>query len=276
MSKYLILEFKNAGLFRRNIKTKDKIFDLCNQRDRKDEFEFVEPITVFQISNMLHVLFGERPVSSVRASLYKSILEIEMLAKNSYLKITSYCDSSGKYQSEKIQLNKAVWNSWNPQSFMNWERVKKLLGDELFMQFSEMVKDVFKKNISEISFNEVKCRILQNKDERIDKMFVILNKNGKKPLFDSIYGKGNEPTNINKNSRTILTVLSGLDNIIRLSGQIMVPITEENLVKIKQNKGCATILDGGMVYIKDIIPSNFANPIEDGFKLVSEISIEKK
>jgi len=64
MNKYLMLDFKNASLIRCHKGTKDKIIDPVGDQyktDRSVDMEFVEPITVQQISNMLHVLFGERP-----------------------------------------------------------------------------------------------------------------------------------------------------------------------------------------------------------------------
>ena len=51
MNKYLELSFQNAGLILRGNR-------------------FVEPITIFQISNVIHVLFGERPVPTLNRVRY--------------------------------------------------------------------------------------------------------------------------------------------------------------------------------------------------------------
>ena len=89
MNNFLILKFRNAGLFRKHFNTKDKIWDIDGSRDRKDEPEFVEPITVHQVSNMLHVLFGERPKSTVRKSAYDRLEYYFDKASDSYIKITT-------------------------------------------------------------------------------------------------------------------------------------------------------------------------------------------
>lgn len=283
MDNYLVLNFKNAGLFRKKYspknknfysETKDKIFCMSGSRDRKNELEFAEPITFYQISNVLHVLFGERPVPSMRECLYKSIPHIDDIAKNSYLKIDSTQDSKGRFHTEKIQLNKAVWNSWNPQSFMNWERVRQLLGEELFKKFENVITEVF--GSAAESFNLISEKIKKTKDARLDEIFIELNRSGKSTLFKSVFGTGNELADINKNSRTMLTVLRGLDNIVKLNGQILVPVTSEDMEKIKKNKGCATILDGGLVSINRIKSSSFFNPEIEGFVRVGDINLNKQ
>ncbi len=47
-------------------KTNDFIFDLNGKRQRRDTLFYKEPVTVHQVSNVLHVLFGERPKPSIR------------------------------------------------------------------------------------------------------------------------------------------------------------------------------------------------------------------
>lgn len=273
-NKFLILEFKNAGLFRKHKKTKDKMFDMFGKKDRLESQEFIEPITVHQISNMLHVLFGERPKPINRETVYDKIPYIFEKACNSYLKIDSFKDDKNQYQKHTIQTKKSVGNSWLTSSYMNWNRVYKLLGDELYTLFKQTISDVYQINITNTSFNKVKEIILNQPDTRIDNLFKFLNTKSKKPIYDFVYGKGNEPTNINKNSRTQLTIISGLDKIIRLDGTILVPVSDDDLDKIKNSKGCVTILDNGLVYIKGVKSNNIINT--DDFTKVNEISLEKQ
>lgn len=274
MPKILVLEFRNAGLFRKHRKTKDKMFDMYGRKDRKDETEFIEPITVHQISNMLHVLFGERPKPINRDTVYDNIPYLFDKALDSYLRIDTYKDAKGNFQSETMQTKKSVHNSWSTQSFVYWKRVNNLLGDELFKIFVDTVSSVYNININDTSFNKVKEMILNHPNKKIVALFELLKENKKAPIFDSIYGEGNEPTNINKNSKTQLTVLTGLDTVIRLSGQILVPISDEDIEKIKGNKGCATILDNGFVYIKGVKSSDIISV--EGFTSIKEISLEKQ
>lgn len=275
MDKFIKLNFKNAGLFRKHKQTKDKIFSISTIRDRKDEPEFEEPITHYHISNILHVLFGERPVSSVRESLYPKNEYLFEKAKKSFLKIDSYVNEKGKFQTEIKQLNKPFWNSWNPQSFMNWERTRNILGEELFIKFSSTIEDVFDVKMSEISFNQIKEKLLSTKDKRLNLIFDELIKNGKKSFYNSIFGTKTELSDINKNSRTMLTIIRGVDKFSKLEGQILVPVSEEDIDKIRNNKGTATILDGGFVYIKEIIDSKLINPERMGFIKLIDIKTTK-
>lgn len=274
MEKYIILEFRNAGLFRKHRNTKDKMFDMGVRVERKDALEFIEPITSQQISNMLHVLFGKRPKPMNRETMYSADEYLIDKAKKSYLNITTYKDDNGNFYAETIKLNKAVHNAWNPVSYANWNRVEKLLGEELFNNFMSVIKEVFNLNREETTFNNVRELILNTKDKRLDNIFIKLNKKGKKPLYDSIFGVKNEPANINKNPRTKLTVISGLDKVIKLDGQILVPVDDNDVEIIKKNKGCATILDGGVVFIKSVKSANLIN--NNGFTLVGDISLEKQ
>jgi hypothetical protein len=273
-NKFLILEFRNAGLFDNHIKSKDRIFDMGVSRPRSAEPQFEEPITVHQVSNMLHVLFGERPKPSRRVTVYNINDYIFDKAMNSYLKIESYKDIKGRYFKENIHLNKAVGNAWATQSYMNWERVRRLLGPELFSLFTTTINDVYGIDCELITFNDVRKLILENTNKKIDEMFEILNSNKKKPLWATIYGINNEPVTINANIRTQLTGLNGLDKVAKLDGSILVPINDEDIIKLGNNKGHATLLDGGLVIIKGIKSANTINV--DGYQILSDISLKEK
>lgn len=73
----------------------------------------------------------------------------------------------------------------------------------------------------------------------------------------------------------MLTIVRGVDKIAKLEGQILVPVSDEDLEKLRNNKGTATILDGGLVYIKDVVDSNFINPERMGFTKLIDIKTTK-
>lgn len=273
MPNYLILNFRNAGLFRKHRNTKDKMFDIYGRWDRKDSEEFIEPITVHQVSNMLHVLFGERPKPTNRDTLYGRSEYLFNKANESYLRIDSYKDANGKFYTEKIQTKKSVSNSWNPVSYMNWNRVFRLLERDLYEKFTSVVEEVFNIKIEDVPMVKLKPMILESDDQRLKDVFDFLNKNGKKPLHSYFYGTPMQATEINMNKRTTMTVLRGLDGIIRLDGQLIVPVTDEDVECIKRNKGCATILDNGMVTIKGIQSENSITILD--FTKIKDISLEK-
>jgi hypothetical protein len=272
MNKYLILEFKNAGLFKKNRDTKDKSFDMFGRKERKEMQEYIEPITVFQVSNMIHVLFGERPVPINREVLSSSIPYLFEKALQSYIKIDSYKDSKGNFQSEKIQTKKAVGNSWSPVSYMYWERVSKLLDEDLYKYFIATLNEVFKINVIDKNFSEIKRMIKQTDSVVLTDLFNLLKKKGCTSLYEFVYN--DILSDVNKNPKIQFTVVTGLDKIIRLNGQIVIPVNDDDINKIKQNKGCATILDGGIVYIKGIKSENVVST--DGFTQVKDISLKTK
>ena len=277
MNKFLILEFRNAGLFRKNKykKSKDKIFDLNDRRERFLEPEFVEPITVHQISNMLHVLFGERPIPSNRKVSYKALSYIYNKALKSYLKIETIKNENGNFPKETIQIKKSVYNAWNTQSFLYWERIKKLLEEpDLINEFVDVLSEVFSCDIETFPFNQVKEMLLKSKDKRLVDLFTLLKGRNKSTIYKAIYGKKEEVGDLNKDKRTMLTVNTATEDIYRLSGQIIVPVSEKDLDKIRAGKGSATLLDDGLVYIKEVVSGNTLQI--DGFIKVKNISIAKQ
>jgi hypothetical protein len=275
MHKYLMLEFNNASLIRWHRGTKDKISDpigLGNKVERRIETEFVEPITAQQISGMLHVLFGERPKPMNRKTVYERMDYLYEKAGECYIKFDNFTDSDGKFQTEVFQTNKSSWNSWQTTSFMNWNRVYNLLEDEYYTLFLDMVKEVFNHTPETITFVGIAKLLKANDDQRVVEVFEILNANGKTPLYSWIYGEGTQKSEINKNIRTQITVIKGVDTKINLSGSIVVPVNDEDIEKIRNSKGCATLLDGGAVFIKGL--KNNINT--EGYTRVGDISMEKR
>lgn len=275
MNNYLILKFEDSGLFRTTYDTKDKVFCVTEKggKDRREVPQFVEPIVVNHISNMIHVLFGERPKSTNRYSPYDIIQYYYDKALNSYLKINTYVDNKGRFPSETVLVNKSVFNSWQKTSYMNWNRVYKLLEDEIYEDFTKTLSEILGFNVTSKSFNEVKTIILNTNDGRLVKLFDKMKSLNKTPVYSSIYGTGNALSDINKNKRTMLTVNYGPHKVSRLDGEIIIPVNDEDIEKLKLNKGCATLLDGGVVYIDSIKNANVINI--DGFRKVSEISLER-
>lgn len=120
------ITFDSAKLIIDPKKDSDKIIELsynkkgfCNiSRDRYDD-EYVDFNTIIKwecVSNMLHVLIGDRPVSSNRKTLYNRVNEIDDIVKNGYYKINNvftYTDKNGtvRPQTEFTQGKKIQHNS---------------------------------------------------------------------------------------------------------------------------------------------------------------------
>jgi hypothetical protein len=275
--KFLVLDFKNAGFFNKNPKTNDVILEYDTYSNRGSAKQFVEPITYFQISNMLHVLFGERPSPSLRGSIIKPIDYLVTKAKESYLRIDTMenikPNKNGRksYPSEVIQLKKAVWNSFSTNGFLNWYKVKKSIGIDKFNTLKELILTHMGIDIGVVSCNEFvkKWRLVGGNmvvEEYLVKTCV------RKPFVD--YFKNDESKKaINNVTGIKRTNLMGIDTITKLDGRILVPVNDDDIIRIKNWTGCATLLDGGLVRIVGL--EIIETTLVDDYTLVGDISVEK-
>jgi hypothetical protein len=143
-NKFIKFSIKNAKLFPKNEKTKDfvrvigvnkdkLIFNRESRANIKNS-SFKETITVHQISNVLHVLIGERPVPSFRKTFYERNNSIFELANNTYLRIDSpkitivrKGEIVETYIPEFIKLNKSANDSWKKDQSIQWFKIKKYM-----------------------------------------------------------------------------------------------------------------------------------------------------
>lgn len=292
-NKYLVLKFRNAKLFRNrkdgsckdyvsDIKIKEGYRKRMDKSKGKFEEQFVEPITVHQISNLLHVLFNERPVPSHRDCFYPKIDHLYNKAKDSYLR---YVDSVGNegivkgfnskkneeyFITETIKVSKAVWNSWNPNPYINWDIIKQYLGSQENIDwfFNEII-DLLSVNPLAYDVEIIRMSLLTKDLTRLFKGLETIKRSG---LISYIMNKnGSEMTSNNK--RISLTVNGGIEKVTILNGEILVPVDDNDIEKLKSSKGCATILDGGYVWIESLKNSDELSI--EGFTMVGDISTEK-
>lgn len=289
--KILILDFENAGWFNKNLSfDKDVVLDLNGQTNRSSiKKQFIEPITKHQISNVLHVLFGERPTPTLRESIFTPIREIQDMANNSYLKVDKYYELTNDNKkmtfSEFLVTNKAVWNSTEPKrSLLYWKRIEKFLEGDSYNDYVSTLTDVLKESPLNKPFikSVISIRKYHMSDPRIIDLLLRLKKAKKTPLYniflDSKYWDGDKyipNIDFNSNARIALKSTKGVSRIVRLSGKIIVPIENRWVEKLKHNTGVATILDGGVVTINTLKSEyEFSDQELIGFDKVSEISDE--
>lgn len=293
---YLILDFNDAKLFRKigrdgvNLGSKDVAINGLEYTRRDEIPSYVEPITAHQISNMLHVLFNERPVPSLRECNYKRNEYYFNKANESFISITTpkICHdkvtNENNYYGEACTLRKALGNSWNPSVTVSWEIVKRYVGDDnKFNQVVQLLNTVTGIDVKSIPFVKVR-ELIQTLDVETSKMLdsKIVAMGGIGGMvdyfgtFDAKSNKYRKPSDSRMTSKpdTAIMVNAGIDRVVKLSGRILVPVSEEDINKLKtSSKGCATILDGGMVTIVGLI--NADDLSIDGFIAVSEISDNK-
>lgn len=277
MNKYLILNFRNAKLFKTHPGTKDKKFDTISLegQDRVEGENYKNPLTVYQISNVIHALFGERPVSSMRRTLYQRVEKYFEKALNSYILIDSPKKINKKtgqesYITEKVTLKKAVWNSWNPSVQGNWEIIRRYT-EEHFDWFVDYLNQKLQTNVMDMSFVDVQ-KILNQMDN--EELFEQLKNKELSGLIYYIKDEKKLSIITSATTKYAITIANGIDDAIILSGKIIIPVSDEDVQQLREHgKGCVTILDGGLVWIDSLKFDTELNV--DDYQKVSEISTEK-
>ena len=245
------------------------------------------------ISNMLHVLMGERPAPSLyeEYSLMKRLDWIDEMAKESLVNITTLSriedkkDALNNYIQEYVSTRKAgsityvpckdgarsrikddCWNSrkytidvgGQPRVvsgvFPTWEIVILFLGD-LFNDLYTVLCDLHGSDILKISFAE--AMHLYGGKPCMHEFALRCEAGKRKPFYWFIVG-GAEPsfvveTGSHPLKRQALEI-RGVDTVSKLRGSIVVPLLHKTaLTKLRQGPGCATILDGGLVTIQEFM-----------------------
>lgn len=287
MNKYLELSFKNAGLIITDNKTnggkqtKDKLpysLNYDNSRNVSDRFD--EPITIYQISNVIHKLFGERPVPTFRYSAIPINEYLYNKALESYLKIDNVLDQNGNFIfiKETFMTNKGVHNAYSPTFIIDWFKIKKMLfninyNNNVYVDFLSLIKDLYNETPQTISFNDLVDMIKNDvNDYNKDKVIKFFSD---RKLITFTYIFKNQGKLINAIPSIQNTINYGKDYISIFKGKIYVPINEADIEKIKNGPGTSTILDGGLVKIEGILnEEDLPDDIDMGRK-VSEISTKQ-
>ena len=289
VDRYIKLRFINAKLFPKNKKTKDYIVNVSttkkgkliftdSKRGNEEITSFKEPITVHQVSNMLHTLIGERPVPSFRETFYDRDESVFNLALNSFIKISSpkiNRNLNGEvvetFIPEFTKVNKSKWNSWSKPNKLHWFKIEKYMGEH-YQQFISEISGVLGYNVEEKPFEDLFLIALG--DERFNEVLNWLTGIKKAGIINFLTNEKFDRSEITRNKFSGLgeTITSGIDYAHFLSGEILVPYDENFTNKI--TKSSTNILDGGYC---EIVGVYYVDELEntDDFTLVSEISDEK-
>jgi hypothetical protein len=270
----LILRFKGAGIF--NPKwSKDKVFDAAGMHDRKTFGTIDVPVGCLSkrhISNVLHVLMGERPAPSIRASFIKPIESIRKLADGARVKIDSLItlDKKGNkhYLKETKTVRKSIPNCWNTASHsitlnginkplkgetLSWELIKVYLGDVLYQSFLKLVKTCIGDSALKERVEDV-IGLLSSKHNSAVRAFIAeCSEACKEPMAHLLRGS-TEAAAFNQSSDVLVrrTVCKGVEEISRIDGTIYVPMSNKDLDRVRKGPGSATILEGGVVFIEGV------------------------
>lgn len=301
--KFLDLRFKDAKLFKTDKNTKDLIVDYSitriksgalrnsNTRSTLTDKNFKNPITALQVANVLRVIFGERPSPSKRTTIIPADKKFLDMARNSYLKydtVKSYNKKKDEYEfiTEFSQTNKLpglTADSWMKGITPTWLQVKarcevyskKSNEDEFGWLIGRLTEifDVDPLSMSFLDFIELRKKSKNTFFEKFGELQKRL------PAMYYVFNYSyNEMTNI-KGSVSLINLvnLKGIETKMTvLNGKILVPVSDEDLEKIRDyGQNHATILDGGLLYINGIIDANSITPSEvDGMFELNQISEE--
>lgn len=269
----LLLKFKDAGWFPNHlIQPKDFIYDIGGKY-RREKTKNVEPLTSNQISNVLHVLMGERPVPTYRKSIFKRDESIYQTAKNALVKINPY-KVGDDLITETISSKKIVTDSYSNGELVTWELIRRLLiscrdKDLTYKYFISEIEGILNiSNIEKVMNAEYACKLLRRcKDARYKSLVVKLKDNSKMPLAKAI-SEGGKLT-YSSNPATYYVINRGITQVVNLSGEIIFRLTKEQLERIRNGKGSCTLLDGGLVYITDCVREDEFNLEElENFKIL--------
>lgn len=265
--------------------------------------DLTNPIPYTLLSNVLHCLCGEIPTPTKRLSIFSRSEELDEVAKKSHFKFETdlYFDPFGRpLFRETYQTQKNTPNTGTDSSEMfqlhdgTWKEVK---GHYCWAYFDKQ----FKKNLDShksyltliqkyigvnprtLNIPQVVCELSKHwdKEEFINDAIELMQNNKTQVgwnelLFNFNIQKINDEVSISKTpskgnglwkGQTPIVNIKGINFITRLNGDIICPIEDENIInRIKEGKGFANFLEGGIIYVDSI---DFFEPIpnyEDSFK----------
>jgi len=284
--RYIKLSFTNAKLFPKNNRTKDVVANIAttskgklifkhSKRSGQEVTSFKEPITVHQISNMLHTLVGERPIPSFRKVFYKADEAIFNIANQSFIKINTpkqprkiMGEDVVTFFDETTRLGKSIHNSNLKPNTIQWFKVEKYLG-EFFDEFIILINDVVGYDVLSEPFENLD-NIYQKYGDKLDDLILKIKSNYKTPIANFLISKDQPRSEITVGIGE--KVVSGIDVVHFLDGEILIPYEQGFVDRLFKNT--TNILDGGFVEIIGVFYEDELHDI-DGFEPVSEISDEK-
>lgn len=270
----LVLRFENAGIFSKYWKEKDGVKQSANKDDRVLDGKKREMRTADQwidqktgtfhysfIENVIRVLVGQRPVSKYRNTCVEKDESIEEIAKRSLIKIDSLTtkdkNNQDIYVKEKITTRKALDNSWSPETTPSWTRFKYLLPETLYNKLVEVANDICKTKAKDMLFDKVADILFESKDPRVDDLVKEARDNKAEPLAKLLTGSKihslQQAGYIGLGPYLKTLVTKGVSDISRLDGSICIPLSSDELELFRKGNGHASLFDGGLVLIKDII-----------------------
>jgi hypothetical protein len=281
----VIIKFKGAGLFDNLKYSKDKACDTEGMHERRNFRHIDVPVgtlSVRHISNLLHVLCGERPSPSLRKSFIKPLTRITGLAQKACVRVTSVVNRD-KYLPEAKTIRKAIENSWQTAThdiFLNgkrqplkgliyWERLRAYLGNELSDKFKALAEKLLGRECLSLSLEAIIERLNAEHKEGIKPFLCELTAN-RRTAFAQLLSGDTATAAFNQvtNDLVRITVPKGKENICRIDGEIFLPVEPAEMELLRKGTGVATFLEGGYAYIASVEDDYNDNLVFDTVKPV--------
>ncbi len=283
--KALKIKIRDAGLFRdpRVSRSQDKMMDSTgyasrfDRRSRKSTPYIEVPagnLSIKQVANLLRVLWGERPVPSLRkvSEYFKADPYFERLAEKTLVEMESPVLPADKvhrgkdyYPEETTTVRKSIGDSWQTATIsylldgkhvqvkgglLYPARLRRYLGDTLYQRFAALVKgyggaNTVKNGIELLNQHKSDPGVVEfcaqcKADGRTSISNIILNANPGSVTLHTFSPKF--PLNL-------LMACGTVDTISKFSATLYVPVTGEDLAKVDSGTGVATFLEGGLVTV---------------------------
>ncbi len=297
--KYMFLEFTNARKFTPHPQTTDRIFHSDGTVDVRS-FTYEALVPPRNIMNSLAVLFNERPEPLLRYVPYELDNSYQIMALSSFIKITSIHEivlKDGKVMpiKEVIHTAKYKGNSYKGKDGVHecWYYLDKFIPDKHFTWFIDSLNELLGMDVRAITVPEVRYHLV----ELIEKEKVIIDTmlkttfrgDDKTPIgkfINETYERGlgtivqyirdsrlfSKLTTTKKGGYRFLS-LRGMEFCQNVSGELIVPLTQEQYERLEKSTGTTGILDDGFVWITKISDPQYVNV--DGFTSVNDISNKK-
>lgn len=281
-NKVIVLSVVNAGIFKKYwkksgeleiSKSKDDrildnefsvdkkgrfiIFGTRNTRTKSQHITF-NPNTIHSefIKNVITVLVGKRPVSRYRSTCVGNDSLFKDIADRSFVKVESFIDKDKDgnpiYVYEKMTTRKCLDNSWGPAN-ISWHRVQMMATKSLYDNIYAIAKRYYEEPLN-VLFPEVAEKISTDPD--IGTLIEQAQKDRVGPIASIFKNKAAEFERASYNGLGLflkVLVTKGVADITRIDAKIAIPVTDEEFELFSNGSGCATIFDGGLVNIDEVI-----------------------
>jgi hypothetical protein len=225
---------------------------------------------VRHVSNLLHVLVGERPVPTFRNSHAKVDPDLESAASKARFRIEETSSREVKnsrksvgdsYQTAKIDYRLKSGVKSIKGGLLYPARLKRYLGEELYLEFLEL-SDLLAASAGLTEFLTIQRRIevlSQHGDKQSVRDFGAKCKASRKTdIYNLIVPEGNSDSICMHQFRkdcpaNMLLVPGGPETVSRYNGTIFIPTENQALIeRLGNGSGVATFLEGGFAYLQGI------------------------